>query len=358
MFSRLVAIVVLVVSGGVAAADEKLKPAPAALVDRFLLDARDRARAAEQAKRSFVAGRDGWLFFAPELRSLSVGPFWGKHAAAVSRAANKKYVDPLEPIVDFHRQLKAAGITLRVVPVPAKACVYPDGLSADVSVSKEHPLGRLDRDYRRFYRLLRERGVPVVDLLPRFVRGRSRANGPLFCRTDTHWSGQGVAVAAAAILQTLDDPDWLKPIPRTNYLVRTRRVTITGDLARMVNAEDPATETMTLTFIGHFGTDKPIATSRTSPVLLMGDSHTLVFHDPALHAAGAGLPDHLAAGLGFPVDLIGVRGSGASATRITLLRRRDNLAGKKLVIWCFSVRELTESFSGWRKVPVIRGRGQ
>ena len=66
------------------------------------------------------------------------------------------------------------------------------------------------------------------------------------------------------------------------------------------------------------------------------------------------MPDHIAAGLGIPVDLVGVRGSGATATRISLLRRKDNLEGKKLVIWCFSIREYTESFSGWRKVPVIR----
>ncbi len=54
------------------------------------------------------------------------------------------------------------------------------------------------------------------------------------------------------------------------------------------------------------------------------------------------------------VDLIGVRGSGATTTRISLLRRRDNLAGKKTVVWCLSFREFTESFDGWRKVPVIR----
>jgi alginate O-acetyltransferase complex protein AlgJ len=86
----------------------------------------------------------------------------------------------------------------------------------------------------------------------------------------------------------------------------------------------------------------------------MGDSHTLIFHDPLLFARGAGLPDHLALRLGLAVDLVGVRGSGATSTRIELLRRKDNLEGKKLVIWCFSFREFTESTTGWRKVPVVR----
>jgi alginate O-acetyltransferase complex protein AlgJ len=29
------------------------------------------------------------------------------------------------------------------------------------------------------------------------------------------------------------------------------------------------------------------------------------------------------------------------------------MAGKKVVVWCFTAREFTES-QGWRKVPVIR----
>ncbi|HEX5445111.1 MAG TPA: hypothetical protein VFW87_14830, partial [Pirellulales bacterium] len=118
----------------------------------------------------------------------------------------------------------------------------------------------------------------------------------------------------------------------------------------------PKQERLSLVFVGARQGEAlvPIAPDRDSPVLLMGDSHTLVFHDPELFAKGAGLPDHLALRLGVPVDLIGVRGSGATTTRIELLRRRDNLKGKQLVIWCFSFREFTESFTGWRKVPVIR----
>jgi alginate O-acetyltransferase complex protein AlgJ len=93
-------------------------------------------------------------------------------------------------------------------------------------------------------------------------------------------------------------------------------------------------------------------------VLLLGDSHNLIFHEGGdMLATGAGLPDQLALELGFPVDLIGVRGSGATPARVNLLRRAranpDYLRKKKLIIWCFSAREFTES-SGWQKVPVVR----
>ena len=99
---------------------------------------------------------------------------------------------------------------------------------------------------------------------------------------------------------------------------------------------------------------KPIEIDRDSPVLLIGDSYTLVFHDPALFTKGAGLPDHLALHLGIPVDLVAVMGSAATATRIDLYRRKDELKGKKLVIWVSSMREFTESVSGWRLVPIIK----
>jgi len=72
-----------------------------------------------------------------------------------------------------------------------------------------------------------------------------------------------------------------------------------------------------------------------------------------MQARGAGLADHLALKLGFPVDVVGVRGSGATPCRINLLRRGDSLAGKKLVIWCLSAREYTQG-QGWRKVPVVK----
>jgi alginate O-acetyltransferase complex protein AlgJ len=75
-----------------------------------------------------------------------------------------------------------------------------------------------------------------------------------------------------------------------------------------------------------------------------------------MHTREAGLPDQLALELGFPVDLAGVRGSGATPARINLLRRVQKDPGywkkKKIVIWCFASREFTQS-DGWKKVPLV-----
>ena len=321
-----------------------------------LADLAARAREAEDAGRSAIAGEDGWLFFVPELRALSVGPFWGDHATEVSRSSNPEYADPLAAIVDFNDQLRGAGIELLIVPVPAKAVVYPEKVSAHAEVPAADGPSRIDGDHQEFYRLLRERGVAVLDLAPRFLEARHEAGRPLYCKTDTHWSGLAVDLAARAVAERVRDRPWLEGVTGRRYETETREVEITGDLATMLDDDSPARENLPLTFVGtrRGGALEPVEPDRESPVLLIGDSHTLVFHDPALFAQGAGLPDHLALQLGLPVDLIGIRGSGATTTRIELLRRRDNLKGKKLVVWCFSCREFTESVTGWRKVPVIR----
>jgi len=51
-----------------------------------------------------------------------------------------------------------------------------------------------------------------------------------------------------------------------------------------------------------------------------------------------------------------VRGSGATPARINLLRQaraNPDYLKKKLVIWCFTAREFTES-NGWQKVPIVK----
>jgi SGNH hydrolase-like domain, acetyltransferase AlgX len=322
-----------------------------------LKDIAQKAATAETAGQLALAGKDGWLYFVPELRALSVGKFWGIHAAGVSRASKPEYADPLAAIVDFHDQLKQAGIELLLVPIPAKVAVYPESLLSGLPKPDDNkPPRRLDVYHQEFYALLREHGIELVDLLLPFLEQRNGPDGPLYCQTDSHWSGRGAKLAADIIADRVKDRPWLKELSRGQFATDDHRVKITGDLARIINETNPVTESVPITFSGRQQGRQIVAEppSRSSPVLLMGDSHTLVFHDPLLFASGAGLPDHLARRFGFAVDLIGVRGSGATTTRIELMRRRDNLSGKRLVIWCFSFREFTESDTGWRKVPVIR----
>jgi len=313
---------------------------------------------AEGAKASVIPGANGWLFFVPELRYLSVGPFWGDNAAKVSHALSPEGADPLPAILDFKRQLDRIGVELLVVPVPAKAQIYPDDIAGDViTVAKNADPPRLDRDQTAFYAELAKQGVKVLDLTPTFLKNRrSATDGYLYCQQDTHWSSRGCALAAATIATAINTRPWLKAITKHKYTVASKTVAINGDMAEMNGAPKVSAETLKVAVVSEVkaGAKNPAGSWRQSPIVLLGDSHNLVFSTGGdMLVAGAGLPDHLARQLGFPVDVVAVRGSGATPARVNLLRRGDKLAGKKLIIWCFTVREFTEG-QGWRKVPIIK----
>jgi hypothetical protein len=309
---------------------------------------------AQQNQRNVIKGRDGWLYFAPELRALTVGEFWGEAAKTASRATNPEWADPLAAIEDFHRQLAALGVELIIVPAPMKAAVYVDRFNFTEAISS-NPQARIDAEHRRFYKLLEARGVKIVDPTENFLEQRAAGEPQLYCATDTHWTSQAAELVARLIADEIGERDWLSAMPKRNYAKVTAEIEIEGDLARMLHETQPAKEKLPIAQVKGEGGAQADVISRESPILLLGDSYVLAFHAGGdMLAEGAGLPDHLAGALGAPVDLIAVRGSGTTAPRIDLLRRGDKLAGKKLVIWCFAARDLTESAQGWRPAPVAR----
>jgi len=315
---------------------------------------------AEQSGRMAVTGRDGWLFLAAELRYIGAGRFWGPDAVRVSRSDKPENADPLPAILDFDTQLRKLGIELIFVPVPPKAIIYPDMLSDSVTRDPEPGPTRLDAVYQEFHEQLRAHGVNVIDLVPIFLAARRSPAPDLYCRQDSHWSGAGIELAAREIAQLIRKRKWFKPRSDFPLTTEKRDVEISGDLRPALPDSSTARERVELKFIRSSSDSGPrlLQTDRESPVLLMGDSYTLVFHAGGdMHAAGAGLPEHLALNLKCPVDLIGVRGSGVTSSRISLFRKAmaDNgyLAKKKVIVWCLGARDFTES-SGWRKVPVTR----
>lgn len=272
----------------------------------------------------------------------------------VSKTTNPEYADPLSTILDFKAQLDKVGIALIFVPIPAKATIYPEKIS-----EKDTAIGRTDKLHQTFYEILRQQGVNVLDLTDLFLKHRFSDTGALYCKQDTHWSGQACVLAAEAITKAIGTPAWIEEIPKRDTVIETRTVEIIGDLWRELADTDLRKEQLQLSFVkevnGPSSEDHSFGRSwRASPVVLLGDSHNLVFHAGGdMHGHGAGLPDHLAHQLGFAVDVVAVRGSGATPSRLNLFRRRDNMRGKRVVVWCLSVREFTEG-QGWRKVPVIR----
>ncbi|WP_031387058.1 alginate O-acetyltransferase AlgX-related protein [Desulfonatronum thiodismutans] len=307
-----------------------------------------------------VQGLDGWLFFDQELDHVASGRFWGERAAEVSRATNPEFADPLPAILDFHDQLQAAGVELLLVPVPPKAVIYPDFISQALAerLVTQVPPARLDPAHQEFYELLLDHGLTVLDLTDVFLEERFADQGPLYCRQDTHWSGVGCVVAARKIGDLVREMPWYAEITAREFDSRWQDVQISGDLWRALDASALERETVGLRQVGREASTglEPVESDQGSPVILLGDSHNLVFQAGGdMHARGAGLADQLTLELGLPVDLIAVRGSGATPARINLFRRAQRNSeywqDKKLVIWVFTAREFTHA-DGWRLVPI------
>ena len=275
-----------------------------------------------------VEGVDGWRFLPAEIRHLLAGD------------PSNDSKRPLDAIVDFNEQLKQLGVRLIVVPVPAKLTIHPEFLDKRLAGAT-----KASSPEAAFYEALRAKGVEVLDLTQDFAA--SKAQGPLYCARDSHWNGRAIALAAqklAAELKGIVEKE-------VELEAREEQIEIQGDLGG-------EKEKAPVRFINRKGETGRLQPDRTSPILLLGDSYVLVFYDGGdMHTAGAGLPDQLAYELGVPVDVLGVRGSGATPARVSLARRaRANpnyLSSKKVIIWCFGVRELTQAES-WKPIPLLK----
>jgi len=294
-------------------------------------------------------GVDGWLFLDKELRHLSSSKYWNENPST-----EESTFDPLPAILDFKAQLDKAGVDLLLVPVPAKAAIYPDKLTAENPAPPLIPTDLAQTD-REFYNLLEKKGVNVLDLTESFLKARNEGCPDLYCKTDTHWSPAGIQLAAKKIVERIKDFPWVASQPKVETQVLDAPLEIHGDLGATLTPP-PAAETLMTRFIGVAGVEgiQPLPNYKESPVILLGDSHNLVFHSGGdMHAQAAGLSDLLTQEMGITPDVVAVMGSGATPARRNLARRKDNLAGRRLVIWCFTSRELTQG-EGWAKVQVIK----
>ncbi len=303
-----------------------------------MLAAAEPSEAAKEALAKVARGTitykdaNNWLYSRNELAHLAKGGL--ANGGVVKISAAKRNQNPIPALVKFNDGLKALGIKLIVVPVPPKAAAVPfSGLQKGDAMKYLKP----------FYDELRAKGIEVLDLSDAFMGAGEKT----YCRTDAHWSPHGIQVAAAELAKLI-------PVRgNAEFPLTAPALTVSGDLAKSLDPQNPEKENLLFTVVGGKTIDE------NSPVLLLGDSHTLVFSTGGdMLAEAGGLAEHLALQLKMPVDRIGVKGSAATAVRINLFRkcRKDPawLKNKKYVVYCFSCREFTESTSGWTPVPVMK----
>ena len=288
------------------------------------------------ADLSGMAGRDGWLFFRGDLMYLLSGDLRDQPEGK----------NPWPAIIDFRDQLDARDVDLLLVVIPTKAEVYPEKLSRHAPEAD----GPWVAPYcRKLLSELDEAGVEVVDLLPAFMAARDQADEPLYMPQDTHWTNRGVRLAAELIARRVREYPWLAEAGAQpdRWGVRPATCTRLGDIVGMLpeaqRAEYRPMQREAQQVVDAAG--ELYEDDQASPIVMLGDSFTGVFHfEDCQHA---GVSAHLAKELGLPIDLIMAQGSGPRIRGQLARRGPDGLEGKQLVIWTMVSRDLYDYWADW-----------
>jgi hypothetical protein len=288
-------------------------------------------------------GRDGWLFYRPDVDYITGPPFLEPKIMAHRAHSAVVQSDPVRAIVNFRDQLAARGIDLIAVPVPMKPGVEPGRLSARTSQNRVLQ----NASFADFKAQLEKSGVRVFDPATSLPRG----NAPLYLGTDTHWRPETMETVVENLARFIGQPS--SPAGR----VTNRTINGVGDIARMLKLAESQNRYPPEAVTIHEVT--PWQPAKEADILLLGDSFSNIFSLAAMGwGESAGFAEHLSRALGGqPLDCILRNSDGAFATREMLgrelARGRDRLAGKKLVIWEFAAREL--AFGDWKMLEMKLG---
>lgn len=299
--------------------------------------------------RAIKGDAKGWFFPMREIKQLSLGKFWERSWEEVSR----NHSDPVPSMIEFHNLLAQKGVNLLVVPIPAKATIYPEKFSSGFQPGEAPGVSP-------FVQSLSAKGLNVVDLEALFLEKRKKGEQSKFwCEQDAHYSPAACVEVADLIAGILEEDFGIEKQENTSLKrSEAEKIMIQGDLVAYSEWEGSPRESLSVQYVDR-GT--PLTSDINSPVLLLGDSHTLVFSDAEnFHCEGAGLFDHLSSALGRPVDLEGNAAGGLVTSRINLFRKAVANPGywdnKKVVVWVFTAREFTQSgySQGFISIPIER----
>jgi hypothetical protein len=339
-----------------------------------------------------MLGRDGWLFYRPDVRFLiepnrretdSPSSRW---ATPGNRQTQRDSV--VQAIVRYRDQLRERGIQLLAMPVPGKPSIYPDRVTRR---SADHPEA-VQSPTRELLDQLNRQGVATVDLFTAFANRRQQAAGreaSLYLAQDTHWTPAGARLAAETVATRLRELGWA-PAATQEYQARKIRVQRRGDVIELMQfpgaerAFVPEAVECDQVFDPVLGplmpsnSDRPGAyktPGNPAPLLVLGDSFCRVYQylEPQslgqVEAGGgasppggtgtrkplpgsAGFISQLALRLQAPVDAIVSDGGASMDVRRKLSVNPEILEGKRVVIWEFVERDIALGRQGWEDVAL------
>ncbi|MBW7472189.1 alginate O-acetyltransferase [Marinobacter sp. F4218] len=145
----------------------------------------------KEGRPGVTVGEQGWLFTDEEM-------FPGAESSAVVETN----LDRVVAVADY---LRAEGVPVAVLVVPAKARVYAGQLG------DQEPAPLMESLYGRFLDRMSSEQILAPDLMPDLAEARDQGN-QVFLRTDTHWSPEGADVfarnAAGEIKASFDGQSW------------------------------------------------------------------------------------------------------------------------------------------------------
>ncbi len=291
-----------------------------------------------------VLGREGWFFYKPGVQYL-IEPL-------PKVTADDPRGDPVQAIVSFREQLLQRGIQLLVIPAPGKASIYPHQLAARVEPKDE----TVSIHTQNLIRQLRDNGVEVLDLFSLYrdnLVPEGEGNTNFYLAQDTHWSPQGMRLAAQSAARRLLELGWIE---RGDILYDEHQIELEryGDVLRMMDM--PGLEhsykpesVMSLQVVrregGELYKDDP-----ESQVLVLGDSFLRIYERD--EPKSGGFTAHLARELQMPVASIIGDGGASTLVRQELKRKSQLLANKKVVVWEFVERDIRFGMEGWQDIPL------
>lgn len=145
----------------------------------------------KEGRPGVTVGEQGWLFTDEEI-------YPGSESSAVVETNLSRVV----AVADY---LRAEGIPVAVLVVPAKARVYAGQLG------DQEPVPLMQSLYGRFLDRMAAEQILAPELMPDMAEARDQGN-QVFLRTDTHWTPEGADVfarnAAGEIRAVFEEQSW------------------------------------------------------------------------------------------------------------------------------------------------------
>lgn len=289
-------------------------------------------------------GRDGWLFYRPD-----VDPLWMSRNTPAEAAAG---------LARFAAELAARRILLVFVAIPGKATIHPEKIGLGEFTQPVLPAGweNFSDEVARAWEKVSAPDAPapvVVDATGLLWQRKQTTGQTQFLETDSHWTPVAMEAVAKEIARAARGTD---DLPEGTADLPNEKIAGVGDTARMLELPEGSVflrpQFVEVTRLPGWS---PAASAE---VLLLGDSYSNIYSAEDLGwGTEAGLAEQLSRLLGAPVDRLSRNDAGALEARQMLAsawaKEGTRFEPKKVIVWQLAMRELLAG--DWSHVPLPAG---